>query len=53
MEPIIDIKLYYSHYIVTVNGEFYASADDYAEALEEVENAKEDILAGRIAWKEK
>ena len=49
MEPIIDIKLYYSHYIVTVNGEFYASADDYAEALEEVENAKEDILAGKIA----
>ena len=48
MESIIDIKLYYSHYIVTVNGEFYASADDYAEALEEAENAREDILAGRI-----
>lgn len=48
MEPVIDIKLYYSYYIVTVNDKFYASADDYAEALEEAENAREDILAGRI-----
>ena len=49
MDPMIDIKLYYNHYIVTVNGDFYASADDYAEALEEAENAKEEILAGKIA----
>lgn len=49
MQPLIEIKLYYHYYIVTVNGEFYASADDYAEALEEAENAKEDILAGKIA----
>ena len=48
MDSIIDIKLYYSHYVVTVNGEFYASADDYAEALEEAENAREEILAGKI-----
>lgn len=48
MEPVIDIKLYYSHYIVTVNDKFYASADDYAEALEEVENAREELLAGKI-----
>lgn len=49
MQPLIEIKLYYHYYIVTVNGKFYASADDYAEALEEAENAKEELLAGKIA----
>lgn len=49
MQPLIEIKLFYHYYIVTVDGKLYASVDTYAEALEEAENAKEDILAGRIA----
>ena len=33
----VEIEQEYGHYVVTINGEFYCSADNLAEALQEVE----------------